>query len=168
MFPVRHSSVLFAISAIATLLLCAPSAWAAPKYKVLHAFTGGKDGGGLWGSLVLDHQGNVYGTTVAGGPNGGGGTVFKLTPRANETWAETVLYGFCALSDCTDGGGSTAGLIFDSAGNLYGTTRLGGSSGFGTVFELTPQREGALGRNGPLQFPSSRRWVLPIRQRGHG
>jgi uncharacterized repeat protein (TIGR03803 family) len=125
-----------------TLFLSALSAWAAPKYKVLHAFTGGDDGGGLWGSLVLDQQGVVYGTTVAGGPKGGGGTVFKLTRRANGTWAQTVLYNFCSQSNCTDGGGSTAGLMFDSAGNLYGTTRSGGAHVYGTVFELTPESGG--------------------------
>src|ERR1700733_1714315 len=49
----------------------------------------------------------------------------KLTPRANGRWAEAVLYNFCSQSNCTDGGGSVAGLIFDAAGNLYGTTESG-------------------------------------------
>jgi uncharacterized repeat protein (TIGR03803 family) len=142
MFPTRRPSVLLTISAAVTFFLCALPAWAAPKYKVLHAFTGGNDGGGLWGSLVLDLQGNVYGTTVAGGPNGGGGTVFRLTRRANGTWGQTVLYSFCSQSECTDGGGSTAGLIFDAVGNLYGTTMSGGAHAYGTVFELTPESGG--------------------------
>src|SRR5437899_13075788 len=120
MLSTRRSSVLLTISVAVTLFFSPFTAWAAPKYKVLHAFTGGNDGGGLWGSLVLDQQGNVYGTTVAGGPTGGGGTVFKLTRQANGTWVQTVLYGFCSQPDCTDGGGSTAGLIFDATGDRYG------------------------------------------------
>ncbi|HSZ02594.1 MAG TPA: choice-of-anchor tandem repeat GloVer-containing protein [Terriglobales bacterium] len=123
-------------SSVLALTLAIPS-WSAPRYKVLHAFTGGNDGGGLWGSLVLDKQGNVYGTTVAGGRKGKGGTAFELSRQANGVWSQTVLYNFCSLSDCTDGGGSTAGLIFDAAGNLYGTTESGGSHVYGTVFKLT-------------------------------
>jgi len=105
----------------------ATSAWAAPQYKVLHAFGGGKDGGGLWGSLVLDSQGNVYGTTISGGMKGQGGTAFKLSRQANGTWTETVLYSFCSRPSCSDGGGPYAGLIFDALGNLYGATESGGT-----------------------------------------
>lgn len=55
-------------------------------------------------------------------------------------WTEKVLYSFCAQTNCTDGEGPHAGLIFDAAGNLYGTTVGGGThgDGWGTVFELTP------------------------------
>jgi len=123
--------------ALFALLILAPSAWATPKYKVLHAFTGGNDGGTLWGSLLLDSRGNVYGTTYYGGLYGGG-TVFQLTPNANGRWSETTLHGF----DGTDGSGSTAGLTFDVAGNLYGTTQVGGPRYYGTVFELMPQPGG--------------------------
>jgi uncharacterized repeat protein (TIGR03803 family) len=130
-----------AVFAVLALTL-STAAWARPKYKVLHAFNGGNDGGGLWGSLLLDRQGNVYGTTIAGGSKGKGGTVFKLSRQANGTWTQTVLYSFCSLSNCTDGGGSTAGLIFDAAGNLYGTTQSGGAHVYGTVFELTPGVDG--------------------------
>jgi len=133
----RPLSPLSALLAIAVTLSLATRASAVPKYKVLHAFSGGNDGGGLWGSLLLDKQGNVYGTTSASSPQGGG-TVFQLSRRAKGTWVHTVLYHFCGQSGCRDGGGSTAGLIFDSAGSLYGTTRLGGVHGYGVVFELTP------------------------------
>jgi uncharacterized repeat protein (TIGR03803 family) len=105
---------------------------------VLHAFTGGNDGGSLWGSLLLDGRGNVYGTTNYGGAHGGG-TVFELVSRANGTWTLALLYNFCSQTGCQDGNASTAGLIFDTAGNLYGTTGLGGAYEYGTVFELTSQ-----------------------------
>ena len=118
------------------------TAWAAPQYKVLHAFTGGTDGGGLWGSLVLDSRGNVYGTTISGGLKGKGGTAFKLSRQANGIWTKTVLYSFCSQPSCSDGGGPYAGLIFDALGNLYGTTESGGTHVYGTVFKLTPRADG--------------------------
>ncbi len=127
---------------VAMTLVLVGSALAAPKYQVLHAFTGGNDGGGLWSSLLLDKHGNLYGTTIAGGPKGKGGTAFKLSRRANGTWSQTVLYNFCSQSGCTDGGGAFGGLIFDAAANLYGTTESGGGRVYGTVFELTPGAHG--------------------------
>ena len=128
--------ILLIVSAAVTPLVSTPTERTRPKYEVLHAFTGGKDGGGLWGSLVLDRQGNLYGTTSASSPKGGG-TVFKLTPKANRGWTQKVLYSFCSQPSCGDGGNSTAGLTFDPLGNLYGTTRLGGTKGYGVVFKLT-------------------------------
>jgi uncharacterized repeat protein (TIGR03803 family) len=107
------------------------------QYKVLHAFGSGSDGGGLWGNLIFDSQGNLYGTTSGGGAFNGG-TVFELTPQSNGEWAETVLHNFPSSAD--DGAGPIGGVIFDPAGNLYGTTQAGGDgrSHPGTVFELTP------------------------------
>jgi uncharacterized repeat protein (TIGR03803 family) len=120
---------------LALFLAVVPSATVcAQTYTVLHAFSG-PDGAALWGSLVLDTHGNVYGTTFADGPYGGG-TVFELSPQADGTWAYSLLAGF--NGDTTGPSGSTAGLIFDPAGNLYGTSRAGGTGIYGTVFELTP------------------------------
>jgi uncharacterized repeat protein (TIGR03803 family) len=105
---------------------------------VLHSFNSG-DGGWPFAGMIFDGAGNLYGTTYSGGSHGDG-TVFQLTPRPNGTWSETVLHSF----DGEDGKYPTAGLIFDSAGNLYGTTTAGGNlsdcSGFGcgVVFRLTP------------------------------
>ncbi len=65
----------------------------------------------------------------------GDGTVFELTPTGGGGWTEKVLYSF---GNTTDGAIPVAGLIFDAAGNLYGTTIEGGTHGDGTVFELTP------------------------------
>jgi uncharacterized repeat protein (TIGR03803 family) len=137
----RLSFRLRAAIALSALIL-ATAAWAAPKYKVLHAFTGGNDGGGVWGSLLLDRRGNVYGTTIAGGPKGKGGTAFKLSRLANGTWSQRVLYSFCSQSLCTDGGGPFAGLTFDLGGSLYGTTVGGGEHDSGVTFELTLGSQG--------------------------
>jgi uncharacterized repeat protein (TIGR03803 family) len=96
---------------------------------VLHSFTGGSDGIQALAALIMDQAGNLYGTTELGG-SFGFGTVFKLDPSGNET----VLHTFTGGND-----GATpffAGLIMDTAGNLYGTTFNGGASGYGTVFEL--------------------------------
>jgi uncharacterized repeat protein (TIGR03803 family) len=91
------------------------------------------DGATPFAGLIMDAQGNLYGTTELGGTHGNG-TVFKV-PHGG---TETVLYSFCAQTDCTDGGNPVAGLILDTAGNLYGTTEAGGANGFGTVFKVTP------------------------------
>jgi uncharacterized repeat protein (TIGR03803 family) len=119
-------------------------AWAEPKYKVLHNFTAGKDGGELGGSLVLDEQGNLYGTTSYGGAHEGG-TAFELSPQPSGEWDLTVLYSFCRVPPhCEDGGLPFAGMIFDSAGNLYGTAPDGGRGkpvAAGTAFELTPSAD---------------------------
>jgi uncharacterized repeat protein (TIGR03803 family) len=100
------------------------------KETVVYSFTGGNDGGIPQAGLVVDSEGNLYGTTGAGGA-GFSGTVFKLDPSG----VETVLYAF---TGATDGGYPAAGVILDSAGNLYGTTQFGGAYGFGTVFEVSP------------------------------
>jgi uncharacterized repeat protein (TIGR03803 family) len=103
---------------------------------ILHAFgnSAGTDGYNPVSGLILDSAGNLYGTTPVGGSNNVG-IVFKLTPAAG-SWTETVLHTFNA--DGTDGYNSYAGLVFDSSGNLYGTTNIGGTVRDGTVFEITP------------------------------
>lgn len=101
--------------------------------KVLYSFNFNDRGcGGPYGGLVMDHRGNLYGTTSAGG-----GCVFELTPNGDGTWTEKALFGFDA-----PGGGPFAGLIFDAAGNLYGTTIGGGAYRNGSAFELTPNGNG--------------------------
>jgi uncharacterized repeat protein (TIGR03803 family) len=85
-----------------------------------------------YGSLVMDASGNLYGTTYEGGA-GGYGTVFELV-NSSGTYSEKVLYSFTGSGG--DGSHPYAGLIMDASGNLYSTTETGGTSGYGTVFEL--------------------------------
>ena len=89
--------------------------------------------------LIIDSKGNLYGTTGGGGADGGG-MVFELTPKAGGGWTEKVLHNFPANDK--DGEDPFASLIFDAAGNLYGTTSGGGTHSYGTVFELTPKAGG--------------------------
>jgi len=115
------------------------------SYRFLHRFSAEnlEDGAQPSAGLVMDAQGNVYGAAGAGGVNGcftgyGCGAIFELSPKGTET----VLYNFAGGTD--DGENPNGSLIFDSAGNLYGTTLHGGIdnpycvAACGTVFELTP------------------------------
>jgi len=105
--------------------------------NVLYRFQGGSDGAGPYAEVVFDQAGNLYGTTLSGGTYGDG-TVYKLTPSTNG-WAESIIYRF---TGGLDGSIPFAGLSFDQAGNLYGTTSAAGAEGYGTVFELTPSEDG--------------------------
>jgi uncharacterized repeat protein (TIGR03803 family) len=88
-------------------------------------------------SVTLDAHGNLYGTTSFGGPTGNG-VVFKLS-RSGSSWKETVLYDFLGGSD---GQHPVGGLVFDQAGNLYGSTFQGGANGGGTVYKLSRSAKG--------------------------
>jgi uncharacterized repeat protein (TIGR03803 family) len=100
--------------------------------KLLHEFSG-KDGSVPNAGLILDTTGNLYGTTSEGGVSNYG-IVFELTPGANGKWTESVLHEFNGKFGSAPG----SGLILDKAGNLYGTTQLGGAYNEGTVFQLVP------------------------------
>jgi uncharacterized repeat protein (TIGR03803 family) len=99
--------------------------------QVLHSCTGGSDGAAPYAGLIEDASGNLFGTTYDGGASNKG-TVFELQ-KGDSGYTEQVLYSFSAGSD---GGTPYAGLIEDKAGNLFGTTYIGGAHGYGTVFEL--------------------------------
>jgi uncharacterized repeat protein (TIGR03803 family) len=102
----------------------------------LYSFQIAPDGNTPFSNLIFDKSGNLYGTTTLGGPFGEG-TVFELSPQLGGGWSETILFGFRAR----DGNDPVAGLVFDNAGNLFGTTEFGGT-GNGVVFELSPQSGG--------------------------
>jgi len=122
------------LTACAATLLIAATTVAAKPSTWIYAFKGGNDGSYPTAGLISDAHGNLYGTTT--GSNFGGGTIFQLTKPTGGAWTETVLHTF--TGGTTDGRAPEAGLIFDRAGNLYGTTAYGGTSNLGIVFELTP------------------------------
>jgi uncharacterized repeat protein (TIGR03803 family) len=99
----------------------------AGQEAVLYTFTGGTDGAYPLGGVIRDSTGNLYGTTAGGGM--GYGVVYKLDVASGQ---ETVLYSFTGGAD---GANPEAGVILDSAGNLYGTT-YGGGTGYGVVYKL--------------------------------
>jgi uncharacterized repeat protein (TIGR03803 family) len=128
---------------IFTVTLFVTSSWAATE-TVLHNFHPEiPNGVYLYAGLIFDHAGNLYGTTQEGGAYSGG-TVFELKPQAGGGWTENLLYSFGKGKDAA---APSAGLIFDAAGNIYGTTSEGGTYGGGTVFELTPQAGGGWKEN---------------------
>jgi uncharacterized repeat protein (TIGR03803 family) len=101
------------------------------QLTVLHSFAISNNALGPFGNVVLDNNGNLYGTTMSLGAYGMG-NVFKLSPSGNG-WTYTDLYDF---TNNGDGEYPAGDLIIDSAGNLYGTNL--GESGHGVVWELTP------------------------------
>jgi len=124
---------------LSTLAFLSPVA-RAQTFSMLYTFNGAPDGNSPWGAPVSDSHGNLYGTTWSGGLYGFG-TVFKLDTAGNQN----TLHNFAGGSD---GANPWAGLIRDSAGNLYGTTYWGGGPhcfnnyGCGTVFSVSPDRKG--------------------------
>lgn len=132
-----------------------PTASGPWTFTTLYTFQGTTDGSGPNGGLVFDADGNLYGTTHYTQSSGGGhGTVFKLTPQACGVWTQSVIWGFNQSGSYNP----NAGVIFDSAGNLYGTT-AGGESG--TVFKLSP---GSSGWTGTIlyAFPYSEILEAPV------
>jgi len=97
---------------------------------VLHNFRTPPRGAFPLAVLARDSAGNLYGT-ASGGGSGGQGTVYKVSPAG----VQTVLYNF---TGGTAGGNPQSGVIFDPAGNLYGTTYAGGSAGLGVVYKVDP------------------------------
>lgn len=100
-------------------------------YSTLFTFSRGF--GQYPSGVIFDKAGNLYGTTLSGGK--GFGTAFELSPTTGTSYSETVLYEF---QNNLDGWEPQSGLIFDSAGNLYGTTTNGGELQGGTAFKLSP------------------------------
>ena len=126
----------------------ARGAW---DHKILHSFClqpNCGDGHDPVAGVMMDKSGNLYGTTQAGGAKDAG-TIFEVVPDATKTkWTEKVLYSLCSQGDaperfprvarkCPDGAMPYAGVVMDRAGNLFGTTDVGGAANGGTVFQLT-------------------------------
>jgi uncharacterized repeat protein (TIGR03803 family) len=102
----------------------------------LYIFVGEMDGIQPNGGLIFDAEGNLDGTTLAGGNNEiKVGTVFQLSMQRNGSWTHRLLYSFLNRND---GGEPNSGVALDSTGSLYGTTPLSGSNGGGTFYDLRP------------------------------
>ncbi len=115
--------------------------WNSRNGKIREVYFNGANGQGPDGAILVDALGRgFFGVTVYGGVNNPGstwnGTAYQISPSGKET----VLYNFCSqpAPNCTDGANPYAGLVEDSAGNLYGTTESGGADNLGVVFEITP------------------------------
>jgi uncharacterized repeat protein (TIGR03803 family) len=123
------------MASIALSIFGMPAQALAQTEKVLHSFPASSgDGYDNYGGVVRDSSGNLYGATFGGGAYLGG-TVYELSPLPGGGWGERILHSF--NNNGSDGYQPYAGLTLDSAGNIYGTTRLGGAFGDGAVFELT-------------------------------
>ena len=127
----------------------------------LHVFTDAPDDGAFPGNsdLVFDQPGNIYGTTAGGGSGScmrGCGTVYELS-RNNGGWSSSLLYSFQGEPDDYNPNG---GVVFDQAGNLYGTAAAGGDQFGGTVYELTPNN-GSWSKNTIFSFDDGFTGVEP-------
>jgi uncharacterized repeat protein (TIGR03803 family) len=116
---------------------------------ILHSFSEGSDGAVPAAGVAFDSSGNLYGAALAGGNHtacspSGCGTIFQMSPKSNGSWSFHVIHAF-AVSDGEEPWGTP---VLDAAGNLYGTTLVGGNltcnSGFGcgTVFKMSPSSAG--------------------------
>jgi uncharacterized repeat protein (TIGR03803 family) len=101
---------------------------------ILHTFQTGPSGNQPYAGVVMDKEGNLYGTTDGGGSSGCG-VIYKLAPKPKGKWKYSVLYNF---SGGVDGCVPAGNLVIDKKGNLYGGTVLGGQYGQGVIFEITP------------------------------
>jgi uncharacterized repeat protein (TIGR03803 family) len=110
--------------------------FAASKEQVLWAFNYW-DGSEPNGGLVMDSLGSLYGTTRLGGA-ANGGLVFELARENDGSWTEKEIHEFSG----SDGNIPEAGVIFDAAGTLYGTTGGGGAYNGGVVFQLSARADG--------------------------
>jgi uncharacterized repeat protein (TIGR03803 family) len=116
--------------ALFAFLVATVVALPAQTYTVLKSFNG-TNGHGSVGPLVQGLDGNLYGTSYAGGTNSHG-TIFRVTPGGKLK----TLYTFCPQSGCPDGSNPDGGLVLGTDGSFYGTTHQGGVGG-GTVFKIT-------------------------------
>jgi uncharacterized repeat protein (TIGR03803 family) len=116
-------------------------------FRTIYSFRGQPDAGFPYGGLLFDTSGHLFGTTYYDGAYNLG-SVYELFPRPAGEWNERVLYSFQGGSD---GQNSISNLVFDAAGNLYGTTSEGGL-GSGVIFELTPMANARWKETVPHQF----------------
>jgi uncharacterized repeat protein (TIGR03803 family) len=118
---------------LGTIYELAPAAGGEWNEQVLHSFHGASDGSDIFEGLTVDGAGNLYGAAETGG-SADCGVAFELSKNASGVWDETILHTFLGIN-ALDGENPNA-LIFDRAGNIYGTTVGGGTDNPGTIFKL--------------------------------
>jgi uncharacterized repeat protein (TIGR03803 family) len=127
----------YAVTLLAVAMAASSTQATAATYQTIHQFTGQNSGDGDTPipELVADSAGRLYGTTQFGGQFGFG-SVFRLTPPAkgSKVWTEDILYSFDNGND--EGNDPKGGILIGAAGELYGTTVIGGTNGSGTVYRL--------------------------------
>jgi uncharacterized repeat protein (TIGR03803 family) len=128
-----------AAAIIAVCVLATATRSAAQQETVLYNFGNGTDTSDPQGNLTADSAGNFYSTSDGGGAYGLG-TVYELTRNPDGTWSEKILHSF---GKGNDGSRLRSGVIFDTAGHLFGTTIEGGAHNLGTVFEMTRKANGS-------------------------
>ena len=128
--------ILFVTTVLAVFSL-GSAASAAANFKLLYEFVGSESGFQPSSGLIFDASGNLYGELKEWDYSTG--IVYKLSPSPDGTWTETVLYEFTGGAD---GATPEGGLIFDAAGNLYGTANHAFGFDPGVVFKLTPNADG--------------------------
>ncbi len=141
----RNNSYLIVMVALIFVALAIAVTAQAQTESALYSLTNTNGGAYTFGALTFDSAGNLYGTTSAGGHTAncpsGCGTLFELSPTSSGHWKRTVLHYF---NGAPDGSSPASNLVFDAAGNLYGTSLLGGAANSccGIVFKLTPSSSG--------------------------
>jgi uncharacterized repeat protein (TIGR03803 family) len=129
-----------------TVFKMTPDAYDAWTESVLHSFNQSIDGCYPGPGLTFDAHGNLYGTTSSGMGTNDGGTAFEMTPDSISPsgWTTTVIHRFCHnFHGCKDGSDpDLSGVVVDSVGRLYGTTRNDGSTQGGVAYRLTPTNQG--------------------------
>ncbi|HTW32575.1 MAG TPA: choice-of-anchor tandem repeat GloVer-containing protein [Candidatus Sulfotelmatobacter sp.] len=128
----KFTKALLPIFAAWSLIFGAAIGTQAQTLTTLANFTGTNGDEPYYGSVIQASNGNYYGTTYWGGKNSDG-VVFEVTPAGKLS----VIYNFCSLTNCSDGSHPYSGLILAGNGDFYGTTKLGGANGDGTIFKMT-------------------------------
>jgi uncharacterized repeat protein (TIGR03803 family) len=153
-----HSGNLYGVATVGgsngagTAFEVSPAAGGKWNFKTLYAFKGQPDAGFPYGGLSFDKAGNLYGTSYYDGANDLGG-VYKLSPGTGGNWTESVIYSF---KGGKDGSSSISNVVFDKAGNLYGTTSEGGAGcSCGVIFKLAPGSNGKWTESVPYRFQGS-------------